>query len=29
MGSGVEKSASHESTPVAEAEARFNRAMGF
>jgi len=29
MGSGVEKSASHESTPIGEADAQFNRAMGF
>lgn len=29
MGSGEEKSASADSTPIGEAHARFNRAMGF
>jgi len=29
MGSGVEKSASDASTPIAQAEADFNKAMGF
>jgi len=29
MGTGEEKSASHTSTPLGEADARFNKAMGF